>query len=51
MEVTATADIGNLMTLSGPRDIRVGETHLMRRVDAEPLIKQGLLVYVNLDTA
>lgn len=44
--VRATRDCGMIMTSRGPREIRMGETHLMPRADAEALIRQGALVDV-----
>lgn len=43
LEVVALRDCGRLMTLSGPRDVRAKEVHVIRRTDAEPLVRMGWL--------
>jgi hypothetical protein len=46
LEVVALRDCGRLMTMSGPRDVREKEVHLVRKYDAEPLIRMGWLRHV-----
>ena len=45
----ALADIGVVFTSSGLRVVRMGETHFMPRGDAEPLVRQGLMVQLPAD--
>lgn len=45
VEVVARFNCGRLMTLSGPREVKASEIHFVRKVDAEPLIRSGVLVH------
>lgn len=47
VEVVVMRDIGRLMTTSGPRDVVRKEVHLLRKVDAEPLIRMGWLKHLS----
>lgn len=46
VEVVALRDCGVLMTARGPRDVREREVHVMRRGDAEALIRTGVLRHI-----
>ena len=46
VEVVALRDCGRLMTTTGHRDVRVNEVHIMRKTDAEPLIRQGWMRHI-----
>jgi hypothetical protein len=46
VEVVALRDCGVLMTTRGPRDVREREVHVMRRGDAEALIRTGVLRHI-----
>ncbi len=45
VEVFARFNCGRLMTMSGPREVMAHEVHLVRKFDAEPLIRSGVLVH------
>lgn len=46
VEVVALRDCGELMTTRGRRDVREREVHVMRRADAEPLVRNGWLRHI-----
>lgn len=46
VEVVALRNCGRLMTASGPREVKEREVHMVRKVDAEPLIRAGWLHHV-----
>ena len=46
VQVVALRDIGRLMTTTGSRDVKEREVHIMRKYDAEPLIRQGWLRHI-----
>ena len=47
--VKALQDCGTLQTVSGPRQVSKGETHLMARADCEAFVRRGMLVQVALE--
>ena len=46
VEVVALRDCGELMTTHGRRDVREREVHVLRRADAEPLVRSGWLRHI-----
>nr|CCA25651.1 DNA replication complex GINS protein PSF1 putative [Albugo laibachii Nc14] len=46
IEVRVLHDCGELMTESGVINLQANSTHFLRRFDAEPLIRQGLLQHL-----
>ncbi|CCI44558.1 unnamed protein product [Albugo candida] len=46
IEVRVLHDCGELMTESGVVNLEANSTHFLRRFDAEPLIRQGLLQHL-----
>uniref|UniRef100_A0A7S2XZV1 GINS subunit domain-containing protein n=1 Tax=Fibrocapsa japonica TaxID=94617 RepID=A0A7S2XZV1_9STRA len=49
IEVRALEDCGEIMTEQGTINLEKGSTHLLRRCDAENLIKQGMLEQISDD--
>lgn len=46
IEVIALRDCGQIMTTKGQRDVREKEVHVLRKVDAEQLIRIGWLRHI-----
>mmetsp|Transcript_26320 Transcript_26320/g.26570 ORF Transcript_26320/g.26570 Transcript_26320/m.26570 type:complete len:192 (+) Transcript_26320:49-624(+) len=46
IEIRVLVDCGEIMTDTGPVTLDPGTTHLLRRSEVEPLIRQGLVMHI-----